>query len=131
MITLAYKGKNGKFYPKNWRPTSLLSVFYRIYPKALTNHLKDFSNMFSVQTRNVSFLERLFWILSLYLIRVSYKTPLSNKPGRRFFGGFLMGGSSVGADYQVFGLGTAKLGGGVECEIVGGVGLSCRRQDMQ
>ena len=57
-------------------------------------------------------------------------TPLSNTPaGRRFFGGFLTGGSSVGRILKF--LGGVQQNWAGQCEIVGGVGLSRRRHDMQ
>ena len=57
--------------------------------------------------------------------------PLSNTPaGRRFFGGFLMGGSSVGRVIKFLGGIQQNLGGRAVWNCWG-VGLSCERHDMQ
>ena len=59
-----------------------------------------------------------------------YNTPLSNTPaGRRFLGGFLIGGSSVG--WVIKFLGWVQQNWAGQSEIVGMTGLSCRRNDMQ
>ena len=51
-------------------------------------------------------------------------TPPSNTPtGRKFFGGFLMGGSSFGR--VIMFLGGVQQNWADQCEIVGGVGLPC------
>ena len=72
-------------------------------------------------------IENLFLLLC---IQSALITPLSNTPaGRRFFGGFLMGGLSVGPVIKFLdGVQQSWVG---QCEIDGGVGLSCGRHDMQ